>query len=502
MSPSLEELRKRTAQIVRLAQVYGLLEWDQQTYMPPGAAEARAEQCATLSRLIHDLMTTEEYGGLLAQSEQDLDGADPDSDDARLLVVARRHYDQATRVPSDLVAELARHAALSQEVWVRARQQNDFAAFMPYLKRMVELTRRMAECLGYKSHIYDALIDRYEPGTTTADVAAMFSGMKPQLVALVHAIAASPVKASDAALHGDFPVAAQRDLTWRVVQALGYDTHRGRQDEAAHPFCSNFSRNDVRITTRFDPGFLSQALYASIHETGHALYEQGSPPQYEGTEMAGGASLGVHESQSRLWENMVGRSRAFSRYLLPLLKSAFPAACAPLDAETLYRAANRVAPSFIRVEADEVTYNLHILLRFELECRLLEGSLTVEDLPAAWNQKMQENLGITPPDDSLGCLQDVHWSGGLIGYFPTYSIGNLLAGQLWRQLRADIPDMPSKIESGEFAPILDWLREHVHRYGAKYFPRELVLKATGEPLSAGPFTDYLREKYDELYRLS
>ena len=302
-------------------------------------------------------------------------------------------------------------------------------------------------------------------------------------------------------IHGEFPIEKQKELTLKVVEAIGYDLSRGRQDEAAHPFCTNFSRDDVRITTRFDEKYIAQSLYASMHEAGHAMYEQGSPAKYEATPLAGGVSLGVHESQSRLWENLVGRSRSFCQWVFPMLQATFPDKFTDTIPERWYRAVNKVEPSFIRVEADEVTYNLHILLRFELECDLLTGALTVSDLPDAWNAKMQTYLGITPKNYAEGCLQDVHWSAGLIGYFPTYSMGNLLSSQLWQAAKKSLPELDAQIGSGEFGPLLGWLRENVHGYGHKYLPGELILKATGEPLTSRYYVDYLKTKYGDIYGL-
>lgn len=501
MSEILQQVQSRMAKIARLNEINGLLDWDQQTYMPPGAAATRGEQAATLSQMVHELFTAEETGTLLVKAEAETAGQEEDSDTRRMLVALRRDYDQATKLPTDLVAELSRHSAVAQSTWQQARADNDFASFAPALEKMFDLTRRKAECLGYETHIYDALLDLFEPGGKQADMAAMFEGLKPEVVELTQAIAASKNPVDDSLLKGDFPIEAQRKLTLQVVSALGYDLNRGRQDEAAHPFCSNFSRDDVRITTRFDPQFLSQALYASLHEAGHAMYEQGLPAQYEQTPLGAAASLGVHESQSRMWENLVGRSRAFVSWVFPQVQSAFPAGLGKADTEAFYRAVNKVEPSLIRVEADEVTYNLHILLRFELECDLLTGKLAVKDLPEAWNAKMQAYLGVTPPNDSQGVLQDIHWSCGLIGYFPTYSLGNLLASQLWHAAQKALPDLETQIERGEFAPLLEWLRAHVHGYARKYLPGELIQKATGEPLTARYFVDYLTTKYREIYSL-
>lgn len=501
MSESLNELKQRVAQLKRLEEITALLDWDQQTNMPPGGAEARSEHAATLSTIRHELATNDAFGSLLAQSEADLTGADPDDDDVRMLARLRRNYDKETKLPAALVTEMARHLALSQEIWVRARQTSDFDHFAPALEKTLELTRQQAEHLGYKDHIYDAMVDLFEPGATHADMEAMFRELKPGLLALTRAIAESGNPVDDSLLHGDFPVARQRILTLEAVAALGYDTRRGRQDEAPHPFCTNFSRDDVRITTRYNEKIFSQAFYASLHEAGHALYEQGSPAHFEATALAGGTSSGVHESQSRLWENLVGRSRPFSQWVYPRLQQAFPEAFSHADAEVYYRAVNKVEPSLIRVEADEVTYNLHVLLRFELETALLTGQLAVQDLPDAWDAKMQEYLGITPPTDADGCLQDVHWSAGLFGYFPTYSVGNLLSAQLWARINEALPALNDQMAQGKFGELLDWLRENVHSFGSKYLPKELILRATGEPLTARYYVDYLSAKYGDIYAL-
>lgn len=501
MQEAVAQLKAHLAPIKRLQEINALLSWDQQTMMPPKATEARAEQMATLEALTHSLFTSEKTLNLLAQCEETIKRADPDSDDVRLVRITRRNYDKQTKIPQELVEELARHQALCHEIWVRARKENNFVLFAPALDKMFELTRRKAECLGYQNHPYDALIDLYEPGTTHADISAIFTALKPSLIALTKAILQSHQQPDPSILEGDFPLEQQRLLTLKVVQAIGYDLERGRQDVAPHPFCTNFSRYDVRITTRFDTKNFAKALYASLHEAGHALYEQGSPPQYEGTFLAGGTSLGVHESQSRFWENQVGRSEAFCGWLLPHLQQIFPDAFAIVNTVSLYHAVNAVHPSFIRVEADEVTYNLHILLRFELETQLLEGRLRVQDLPEAWNAKMQEYLGITPPSDALGCLQDIHWAEGLIGYFPTYTLGNLLAAQLREAIQQDIPHLYDLIEEGQFAPLLEWLREHVHCYGAKFLPQEVALRASGKSLSTQPYLIYLHNKFKNIYAL-
>lgn len=501
MGDSIAALKARLAEAGNLRRAAAVLEWDLQTYMPPGGAKARSEQIGYLARLAHEKATSDETGALLAAAEQQAAGADPDSDDARLVKVARRDYDQQAKIPTDLASALSEHAAFSQEIWARAREANDYAAFRPLLDKTLDLCRQVAEHLGYEREPYDALLDLYEPGAKTAELEAMFGALKPELIELTQAIVQSPRYADTPTLPGEYPVPAQSDMTHRLTAAVGYDFQRGRQDQAPHPFCTNFDRDDVRITTRFDPKYLPMALYASLHEAGHALYEQGSPEEYDNTPLGGGASMGIHESQSRMWENLVGRGRPFIRYAMPQLQAAFPA-LAGVDVETFYRAVNRVTPSLIRVEADEVTYNLHVLLRFELERALLAEKVSTGELPDAWNAKMQEYLGVTPPDDKNGVLQDVHWSGAMIGYFPTYTLGNLVSGQLWHAIGRALPDLPEQLGRGEFAPLLGWLREHVHRYGRKYLPNELIQKATGEPLSARYYLEYLKGKYGELYALA
>ncbi|MDE2125703.1 MAG: carboxypeptidase M32 [Armatimonadetes bacterium] len=500
MTTSLSELKVRSKRIADISAALGLLEWDQETCMPPAASAARGDQRGALAEIAHEMLVAPETLRLLEGAERETASLPEDSNDRRLTAVARRDYDHAVKVPAELVAEISRASSITHEVWARAREASDFELFAPHLETMFGLARRMADCLGYSGHVYDALLDLYEPGATHAAIRTLFTELRPRLVELTHAISARP-PVDDSPLHGSFPVDAQRALTLSVVAALGFDLARGRQDEAAHPFCAGFSHNDVRITTRFSTAYLGQALWSSMHEAGHGMYDQGWPADWEGTPLGGGASLGIHESQSRLWENVVGRSRPFCRWLLPKLKQAFPDRFNATGAEALYRAANRVVPSFIRVEADEVTYNLHILLRFELESELLAGTLAIKDLPDAWNDRMEQYFGIHPRSAAEGVLQDVHWSEGLIGYFPTYTLGNIVSGQLWDALTRDIPAVDAHIENGNFAPILAWQNSHVHQYGRKYLPGELVQLATGKPLSSEPYVAYLVGKYSELYDL-
>ncbi len=498
MGQKVDALIARTKQISYLRSVVGVLEWDQQVNMPPGGGPARAASIGLVSRIAHEQFTDADTGRLLEAAEREVEGSDPESDAVRLVGNVRHDFDRAVKIPATLAGEIAEHSVTAEGIWREARSQSEFSAFAPALEKMVVLIRQVAERLGYTDDVYDPLLDGFEPGMRTAEVAAVFAELRPQLVDLTRTIgeARSP---DGAPISGRFDIPTQRELTKEVVAAIGYDLTRGRQDEAAHPFCTDFSRGDVRITTRFSADRLDAALYASMHEAGHAMYEQGIPMEWDHTPLGSAASMGVHESQSRMWENLVGRGRPFCEYVMPKLQATFPDAYAGVDVERYYRAVNRVERSFIRVEADEVTYNLHILLRFELERELLQGKLSVRDLPGAWNARMHQYLGITPPDDAHGVLQDIHWSGGMFGYFPTYTLGNLISAQLWHAAQRDLPDLDDRIRAGEFTSLLGWLREHVHRCGRKYRPDELIQKATGEPLTARYYVDYLHTKFGELY---
>jgi carboxypeptidase Taq len=498
---TLENLKTRLADVHNLQKAAAVLDWDQQTCMPPGGVRARAEQQATLSKLTHQLFTAAETGALLRRAEQEHAGLPPESDDAAFLRMARRDYDLAVRLPEELVTELARVTALAQNEWDRARRADDYAAFAPWLERILDLTRRKAEALGYEDRRYDALLDLFEPGMTSRQVDAVFAELKRETVPLVRAVAERGDAVDTAILHREYDEERQREFAESVLRDCGFDFARGRQDRSAHPFCTSFSRDDVRITTRYDRRFFPQAFFGSLHEMGHALYEQGIAAELEGTLLADGASLALHESQSRLWENLVGRSRPFWRRYLPRLREHFPAQTADVTEEDFYRAINRVQPSLIRVEADEVTYNLHIIIRYEIENDLLEGRLSVADAPEAWNAKYEELLGLRPPSDRDGILQDVHWSIGIMGYFPTYTLGNVLSIQLWERAAEEEPSIPEGIERGEFAPLLAWSREKVHRHGRKYLPAELVRRATGEPLTTAPYLAYLKRKFGEIYGL-
>ncbi len=497
-----EQLKNHLADVVHLRHAAAVLGWDQQVNMPPGGAPARAEQLATLSRLAHEKFVAEETGRLIEAAEAEIAGLDTDHDDAALVRVVRHDYDLATRVPTTLVEELARVTSQAHEIWARAREQADFAAFVPTLERILDLKRQEAEALGYEDRMYDALLDQYEPHMKTADVERLFGELRTELVPFVAQIFERLDAVDDSPVRKRYDVERQAEFGLQVIKKLGYDLTRGRQDKSVHPFTTEFSINDVRITTRYQEDWMPSALFGSIHEAGHAMYEQGCDQGYEGTFLAGGTSLGVHESQSRLWENVVGRSRAFWSHFYGDLQRLFPEQLGQVDLETFYRAINAVSRSLIRVEADEVTYNLHIMLRFELENDLLEGKLAVRDLRDAWNAKMEAYLGITPPDDGKhGVLQDVHWSSGLIGYFPTYSLGNFLSVQYWEKAVQDVPSIPTDIARGEFGSLLNWLRENIHRHGRKYWPAELTQRVTGEPIQVRSFLRYLKEKYTDIYGL-
>src|SRR5262245_52116315 len=495
----LEQLKERLSAISDINGAASDLGWDQQTYMPPGGAAARAEQLATLGRLAHEGLISNQIGELLERASAEIRGSASDSDESCLLRVVRRDYEKAKKVPPSLVAEIARATSLGMEVWVQARKESSFARFLPALQRILDLQRDLAQCLGFEESAYDALLDQYEPGMRKSELERVFSELKAGLVPLVRSISERLDRVDDTVLRRHYPEAAQWSFGLEAARRLGYDFQRGRQDKSVHPFTTSFSVNDVRITTRVDEQFLPSALFGTLHECGHAVYEQGVHQDLERSPLAGGASLGVHESQSRLWENLVGRSRSFWKFFFPQLQQAFPQNLQDVSLESFYCSINRVEPSLIRVEADEVTYNLHILLRFELEGDLLEGRLALADLPAAWNAGMEASLGVVPPDDAHGVLQDVHWSNGLIGYFPTYSLGNLLSVQLFEKAQSSLPELQAQIESGEFQSLLNWLRENIHHHGRKYFPSELIKRATGEPLQASSYLRYLREKYSEIY---
>jgi carboxypeptidase Taq len=500
MEEKIKLLKTRLGEISDLVAADALMGWDQQVNMASGAAEDRGEQLATLESLIHLKATSPEIGELLDQLEPEMKKLDDDQDDVRLVRIVRRDYNKRIKVPSEYVAEFARTAVVAQNIWEKAKKDSNFSIFKPHLEKLVTLRRQYADFFKPYVHIYDPLLDDFEPGLKTSEVQEIFDGLRSKQVALIKAIREKP-QVESGFLKLNYPEKSQWDFGVDVISAFGYDWNRGRQDKSVHPFTTGFGLNDVRITTRVSENYLNPAMFGTMHECGHALYEQGIDQKYKRTPLATGASMAIHESQSRMWENLVGRSYAFWKHYYPQLLQIFSTQLGNVSLDTFYKGINIVESSFIRVEADEATYNLHIMLRLELEIAMLEGSLSVADLPAAWNSKMKEYLGIIPPNDAEGVLQDVHWSTGSFGYFPTYALGNLVSAQLWEVLRKDLPNLDSQIEKGKFEDFLHWLRKNVHQYGAKYEPQELVQKITGSKINPEPYLRYLQEKFGKIYQV-
>ncbi|MCH8830853.1 MAG: carboxypeptidase M32 [Planctomycetes bacterium] len=498
-----QELIRLNRETALLGSCVSVLGWDEQTYMPPAGAEHRANQLSLLAGMKHERAASPRIGELLGELEAngDFDGG---ADGAMAVNVreARRDFDRAAKLPRRLVEELTRVASLSQQVWVKARQDNDFPLFQPSLEKIVALKREEAQAIGYGDGVpYDALLDDYEPGALTSDVEAVFTPLRNETVALLAAVRASARRPDESIITRKYPLDAQRSFGIEVARAIGFDFNAGRLDVAAHPFCSGFGPGDCRLTTRYDEHHFPGAFFGTMHEAGHGLYEQGLDREAFGTAMGESASLGIHESQSRLWENFVGRSRAFWSRFFPDAQQAFPQALGGVAESEFYAAVNDVRPSFIRVEADELTYNLHIMLRFELEQDLLSENLQAADVPAAWNEKFTAYFGITPPDDTQGCLQDIHWSGGGIGYFPTYALGNMYAAQFFAAAEKELGDLAAQFARGEFAPLKEWLNENIHRRGKQFSANRLVEVVTGAPLSHKPLVAHLHRKYGELYGL-
>jgi carboxypeptidase Taq len=498
----LADLKARLREVSDLRGAAAVLDWDQATYMPHGGAEARGRQTAVLSRLAHERWTSAEVGKLIDALTPFGESLPHDDDTASLIRVARREYDKEVRVPPDFVARANEHGAASYAAWTRARPANDFAAMVPYLEKTLALSREYCAFFAPHRHIADPLIDNADEGMTTAAIKRLFDELRRELVPLVRTITGQP-PADDSCLRQRFPSEAQFDFGLAVAKQMGYDTGRGRLDLTHHPFCTKFSAGDVRITTRINERDLGDALFSTVHEAGHAMYEQGVRAVLDGVPLGHGVSSGVHESQSRLWENIVARSHGFWEHYYPELKRTFPEQLSAVPLDVFHRAINKVSRSLIRTDADEVTYNLHIMLRFDIELRLLEGKLRVKDLPQAWNAAMQESLGITPPDDRDGCLQDVHWFGGMIGgAFQSYTIGNILGAQFYAAALKAQPGIPAEIARGEFATLHGWLRDNIYQHGAKFAPNELIKRATGSAMTMRPYLDYLRGKYGALYRLA
>ncbi len=497
MSSAYERLRAHLRETAVLSSCSRILGWDRETYLPQGATGLRADQTALLARLAHERRTSPALRDLLAEARE----ACPERDSPRAanLREAQREFDRATRIPAALIEERARLTTLARQAWLDARAKRQFGIFLPWLGKIVQLCRDEAEALDPPGEAYDAHLDEYEPGATAKEIEAVLSPLRDALAALLRRVLGSGQRLSDAPVRGDFPVEGQRRLSGRVLEAIGFDFSRGRTDLTAHAFCGGMGPFDVRLSSRFDPGFLVDGFFGTLHEGGHGLYEQGLDPDEFGMPCGTACSLGVHESQSRLWENLVGRSRAFWRHFLPAARKEFPDALRDVTPDALHGALNGIQPTFIRVDADELTYNLHICLRFDLERALLSGDLDATDLPQAWNDGFERLLGIRPAHDADGCLQDIHWSAGLVGYFPTYTLGNLYGAQIFERAREELGDLDAAFARGEFLPLRDWLREKIYRHGMRYPAKDLVARITGNPPSPRPLLTHLERRCAELY---
>jgi carboxypeptidase Taq len=490
--PKLDRLRERLAEVTDLSKASTLLFWDQRVMMPPGGSAARAEALATLSSLTQTRFVAPDIGELLEDLRGLEDSSEYDSFEASLIRVTRRDYEKATRVPPELVGEMSKAAALALAAWGPAKEQSNFELLRPHLETHLELKDRYIACFDPADEKYDVLLDNYEPDMKTAEVRAIFEQLKPELVPLIQEIAEAG-EVDDSFLRQSFDQSEQREFGLKVLRRFGYTDEEWRLDQTSHPFQATTGYADIRLTSNFRPDDLT-SLFATMHEFGHGIYERGVDANLARTPLGSGVSLGLHESQSRTWENLVGRSRPFWRFFYPRLQESFPDQLQSVDEDRFYRGINKVQPSLIRIDADEVTYNMHIILRFELEQELIEGRLPVQELPQAWNQRMAEYLGIEVPDDARGVLQDMHWAGGSFGYFPTYSLGNVISVQIWERLKEDLADLDQSFEGGEFDGLREWLREHLYVLGRKFTPQETIERVTGSRIDAEPYLRYLRDK--------
>jgi len=497
-----DELIDHWRKATLLASVSSQLSWDEQTNLPPGGAAHRAEQLSLLAGMVHERLTSPRIGELISELEAHGDLGEPEGPRRANVREARRRYDRSTKLPTRLVEELSRVTSLAQQNWVEARKTSRFETFRPWLEKIVALKREEAAALGSEGRIpYDALLDDYEPGAKTAQIATVFADLRNELVPLVRKIADSPTRPNVSILTRRYPKEAQAAFARSAATAIGFRFDEGRLDESPHPFCTGIGPGDCRLTTRYDERHFPGAFFGVLHEAGHGIYEQGLDRAAFGTPIGDAASLGIHESQSRMWENFVGRGRAFWMNFFPKAQTSFPEALNSTGLDEFYAAVNDVRPSFIRVEADEVTYNLHIMIRFELEQQLMAGDLLPADVPAAWNEQYSKSLGITPFDDAQGCLQDIHWSGGMIGYFPTYALGNMYAAQLFEAAGRAVGDLTLMFARGEFEPLRKWLNVNVHRFGRQFVPSRLIERVSGSPLSYRPLVAHLKAKYETIYRL-
>jgi carboxypeptidase Taq len=490
MTTALVELRRRLAEVSDVSRAAGVLGWDQRVTMPPLGTEARADQLATLGRIAHERFTDDEVGRLLDDAQPAVESLEYDSDDASLVRVTRRDWEKARRVPAELREEMTREGSRGHHAWVQARRDSDYASFRPYLERNLELKRRYVECFEWSDSPYTPLLDDYEPGMLTTEVRDVFAALRPRLTELV---ASAPEVDASFLAGSDFAPEAQQAFAERVIRTMGFDDDAWRLDPTVHPFCTSFSNRDVRLTTRYRPDDL-ESIWSTMHEAGHGLYAHGIADALGRTPLGGAPSLGLNESQSRTWENLVGRSRPFWEHWYGPLQDTFPA-LRDIELDAFVRAINRAEPGLIRVDADETTYSLHIILRFELEQELLDGTVALADLPEVWNARMKEFLGVDVPDDARGVLQDVHWSGGGIGYFPTYALGNVISLQIWEVVRRALPDLDEQIASGDLRTLSDWLRDNLYSLGRKLTPKETIERLTGSPtIEPEPYLAYLGDK--------
>ena len=496
---ALEKLINTVKEISVLNSCGALLGWDERTYMPPEGTMNRAKQHSLLSGMVHEQFTSPEVGRLLEEIENSNILDDPLSPEAVNVRELRRYYDKAVKIPKSLVEEISKTTTLAQQVWIEARKKSDFAMFSSWLAKITDLKRQKAEAVGYEKEPYDAMLDDFEPGETAENITKVFKSLRQDLVELVGAVTNSSKQPDISIIEREYPVDRQTIFGEAASAAIGFNFNSGRIDITTHPFCTTIGAGDVRITTRYNPNHIGQALFGILHESGHGMYEQGLDRQYSGLPMGEAISLGIHESQSRMWENMVGRSKPFWSYFFPRAQQIFREALSDVNLDDFYFAVNHVKPSFIRVEADEATYNLHILLRFEIEHAIFAGELKTDDIPGVWNEKFKEYFGITPPNDAIGCLQDIHWASGLMGYFPTYTLGNLYAAQFFAKAKEELGDLDDQFARGSFEGLLNWLREKIHRHGQRYRANDLVKHVTGKPLNHEYLINYLREKYKPLY---
>jgi carboxypeptidase Taq len=498
MTEKLQQFKDALHEIADYQSVFALLEWDQQVNMPPAGAEGRGQVLSRIAEQTHNLSVSEKTIRLLEEAEKTVAGMDPNSDDARLVKISREQLDRELKVPATWVSEFAMTTAVAHNVWEEAKANNDFPLFRPHLEKIVDMRKQYADFFKPYDHVYDPLLHHFEQGLQTKDVVEIFAALRSKQVELIKWISEQP-QVRDEFLHGRFPEKEQWDFGVGVITDFGYDWNRGRLDKAVHPFSTGFNLGDIRITTRVYENLATSSMFSCMHEAGHALYTMGADPALDRTPLTFNYSMVLHESQSRMWENLVGRSKPFWKHYYPKFQSRFPTQLGNVSLADFYKAVNKVEPSFIRVEADEATYNLHVMLRFEIELALVENKLQVKDLPDYWNTKFKEYFGITPPDNARGVLQDVHWSSGYIGYFPTYSIGNVVSVQLWESIRKDIPNLDEQIEKAEFKPLLSWLVEKVHRHAAKFECQELVQRVTGSKIDPQPYLKYLETKYTDIY---